>query len=62
MNLRMEEHAGLYKALILSAISGLLSITNIETMLKLLLLAVSIAYTCFKFYEDYKKSKNEKCN
>jgi hypothetical protein len=57
MNVKMEEHAGLYKALVLSAISGLLSVTNIEIMLKLLLLTVSIAYTCFKFYEDYKKSK-----
>ena len=53
----MEEHAGLYKALVLSAISGLLSVTNIEMMLKLSLLVISIAYTSFKFYEDYKKSK-----
>lgn len=57
MNIKMEEHAGLYKALVLSAISGLLSITNIEMMLKLSLLVISIAYTSFKFYEDYKKSK-----
>jgi hypothetical protein len=53
----MDEHIGLLKALCLNAIIGLLSFTNIESTLKLMLLVVSILYTCFKFYQDFKKSR-----
>ena len=61
---RMDEsHVGLYKALILNFVIGLMSFTNIEMMLKILLLGVSLAYTIFKFHDDYKKSKkNERDN
>ena len=60
---RMDDnHVGLYKALVLNFISMLFSFTNIENLLKLTLLVISIAYTAFKFYEDYKKSKNERHN
>jgi len=54
---KMDGNEGLHKALFLNAISGLLSLTGIETTLKLTLLIVSIVYTSFKFYDDYKKSK-----
>lgn len=57
-----ESHVGLYKALVLNFITMLFSFTNIENLLKLTLLVVSIAYTAFKFYQDYKKSKNENNN
>ena len=57
MNLKMDEHIGLLKALCLNAIIGLLTLTNIEMMLKYILLALSIGYTAWKWFEDYKKSK-----
>jgi hypothetical protein len=57
-----ESHVGLYKALVLNFIIGLMSFSNIEMVLKIVLLIVSIGYTVFKFCEDYKKSKNEKRN
>jgi hypothetical protein len=64
MNLfRMDDnHVGLYKVLIFNFISMLFSFTNIENFLKLTLLIISIAYTVFKFHQDYKKSKNENDN
>jgi hypothetical protein len=57
-----ESHVGLYKALVLNFITMLFSFTNIENFLKLTLLVISIAYTVFKFHQDYKKSKNENDN
>lgn len=55
---RMDEsHVGFYKSLVLNAIIGIMTFTNLEMMLKILLLGVSLAYTIFKFRDDYKKSK-----
>jgi hypothetical protein len=57
-----ESHVGLYKALVLNIITMLFSFTNVENLLKIILLVVSIGYTAFKFRQDYKKSKNENNN
>lgn len=37
----------------------IITFTNIENTLKILLLILSIVYTCVKIYESFNKNKNE---
>jgi hypothetical protein len=48
------------KLYLLNSLTMIITFTNIENTLKILLLILSIIYTCVKIYESFtKKSKDE---
>ena len=52
------EHVGAFKTLLINmAILGGITLVNIELILKIIALLVTIAYTVWKFYSDWHKNK-----
>lgn len=47
------------KLYMLNSLTMIITFTNIENTLKILLLILSILYTCVKIYESFNKPKNE---
>ena len=47
------------KLYMLNSLALLITFTNVENILKLMLLVLSIVYTCVKIYESFNKPKDE---
>jgi len=58
----MNQHhdwQGFCQAIVLNIATFAISYTNVERVLKIILILVSIGYTSYKFYSDYQKNKTK---